>query len=170
MRDSVQTERLCLRHPGLEDAPAFHALFADAEVMRYGSRLPHTEMAQTIAVLETTIADNAAGKADYFAVFLGDTFVGGAGVWRDDEIGFMFLRPFWGRGLAREAVGAVIEDARARGRRRLVADVDPRNLRSLGLLRRLGFAVTGEAQKTWKLGDLWTDSVYLEWRSPASDR
>lgn len=58
----------------------------------------------------------------------------------------------------------MIERARARGRMHLVADVDPRNFRSLGLLKRLGFVVTAQAQNTYKLGDVWTDSVYLERR------
>jgi len=42
------------------------------------------------------------------------------------------------------------------------ADVDPRNARSLKLLKNLGFRETGTAKRTYQIGDEWTDSVYLE--------
>ena len=42
------------------------------------------------------------------------------------------------------------------------ADVDPANLRSLTLLERLGFKRTGYAERTFKIGEIWVDSVYLE--------
>jgi RimJ/RimL family protein N-acetyltransferase len=41
------------------------------------------------------------------------------------------------------------------------ADVDPNNTRSLQLLDRLGFKETGRAQRTFKIGDDWFDSIYL---------
>jgi ribosomal-protein-alanine N-acetyltransferase len=42
------------------------------------------------------------------------------------------------------------------------ADVDPANLRSLLLLERLGFKRTGYAERTFKIGENWVDSVYLQ--------
>jgi RimJ/RimL family protein N-acetyltransferase len=80
-----------------------------------------------------------------------------------NEVGFLFHRDVWGQGMAREAMGALLRygfetlnftDVRA--------DVDPANLRSLGLLERLGFRRTGYAERTFKIGENWVDSVYLE--------
>jgi RimJ/RimL family protein N-acetyltransferase len=97
-------------------------------------------------------------------VILDGRLIGKAGLWDGQEIGFILARDVWGRGLAREAVGAVIARARARDVRRITADVDPRNTASLALLAKLGFVKTGEAKATMKVGDLWVDSVFLELR------
>jgi [ribosomal protein S5]-alanine N-acetyltransferase len=160
--NEIRTERLLLRPPVPADAAGYHAMFADAEVMRYGSRLPHTEMAQTLEILDKTIAANDAGAADYYTVLLDGEFVGGAGIWRNDEIGFMFARRAWGRGIAFEAVTAIVERRRALGRMHITADTDPGNARCLALLKRFGFVVTGEEKNTWRIGDTLVDSVYLE--------
>jgi [ribosomal protein S5]-alanine N-acetyltransferase len=158
----IRTQRLLLRPPVLADAPGYHGMFADAEVMRYGSRLPHTEMEQTLEILEKTIAANDADTAEYYSVLMDGEFVGGAGIWRKDEIGLMFARRVWGMGIASEAVAAVIAHRRALGRPHITADTDPGNARCLALLARLGFVVTGEAKNTWRIGDTLVDSVYLE--------
>jgi len=162
--DVIRTERLLLRRFAPEDALALHAMFCDGEVMRYGSRPAHTEMAETEAVVAKTIADGDAGHADFFAVLCNGELVGNAGIWRNDEVGFMFVRKVWGTGIAREAVAAIVERARTRGMQKLSADVDPRNVRSLAFLRRFGFAVTGEAKNTWQVDGVRVDSVYLEKR------
>ena len=47
-----------------------------------------------------------------------------------------------------------------------IADVDPRNAASLGLLRKLGFVETRHARCTIKVGEEWCDSVYLALRRP----
>ena len=48
----------------------------------------------------------------------------------------------------------------------ITADIDPRNDRSLRLLLSLGFEKTGEAQATFRVGEVWTDSVYLALPAP----
>lgn len=158
----IQTDRLLLRRFVPEDAVPLHAMFSDAEVMRYGSRPPHTEMAQTEAVVRKTIAAGEAGEADFFAVLCDGEVVGNAGIWRNDEVGILFARKVWGSGVAREAMAAIIERAQSRGMHKLTADVDPGNVRSLGFLKHFGFVVTGEEKNTWQVGGVWVDSVYLE--------
>jgi [ribosomal protein S5]-alanine N-acetyltransferase len=49
------------------------------------------------------------------------------------------------------------------------ADVDPRNDRSIRLLRRLGFVEIGSARQTLKIGDARVDSVYFELRRGQGD-
>ncbi|MGB8600693.1 MAG: GNAT family N-acetyltransferase, partial [Rhizomicrobium sp.] len=142
--------------------PALHALFRDPEAMRYGSRPPHTDMAQTMEILNRSLADNAAGRGDTLAVLHKGSLIGYAGLWRQDEIGFMFVRSIWSTGLAHEALTAVVARARAGGHRHITADVDPENIRSLKILKRLGFTITGEAKNTCCVAGKLADSVYLE--------
>ena len=160
--DLLQTARLTLRPFVPDDALPMHAMFCSPEPMRYCSRLPHTDMSQTMAVLAQAMADNADGRADNLAVLMDSEFVGYAGVWCKDDVSFMFVRKVWGTGIVREALSAVIARARERGHTRMTADVDPCNIRSLQRLKQLGFVVTGTAKNTWILGDTLIDSVYLE--------
>lgn len=58
-------------------------------------------------------------------------------------IAYVLFRAAWGRGLASEAVSAVIGHLRRDGTVPLItATADPRNLRSIALLERLGFTRT----------------------------
>lgn len=92
--------------------------------------------------------------------------IGKAGVWRDNEIGFMLARPYWGRGLAAEALTLALDHLFAshgdvRRDQLVVADVDPRNAASLALLKRLGFEEYESREKTFQVGEQWVDSTYL---------
>jgi [ribosomal protein S5]-alanine N-acetyltransferase len=61
------------------------------------------------------------------------------------EVGYNVFPPYRGRGLATEAVVALMEWALAeRGVHRFVASVAPGNEPSLAIVRRLGFVQTGE--------------------------
>jgi RimJ/RimL family protein N-acetyltransferase len=161
VNERLATARLALRRLVPEDAPAMHAIFADAEAMRYWSRLPHTELAESEAWVERTIAAVAAGEADDFAVIHDGALVGRVGLWRSNEVGVIFAPSVWGKGIAREALAALIARARAKGTCTIMADIDPRNLRVARLLETLGFKKTGHAKSTYKLGEQWTDSDYL---------
>ena len=161
MSNVLTTPHLTLRRLTLDDVPAMHALFADAQVMAYWSRLPHTDIAETQDWVAKTIAGVSAGEADDFAVIRDGVLIGRIGIWQDNELGLLFARAAWGTGAAREAAQALIARARARGVRSLMADIDPRNIRVAKFLQKLGFKKTGEARNTYKLGDIWTDSEYL---------
>lgn len=59
-------------------------------------------------------------------------------------LGYVFLRPWWGKGYGREACAAVVDwIVRAPGVRRVVAVIDPRNTRSVALVAALGFILAG---------------------------
>jgi RimJ/RimL family protein N-acetyltransferase len=63
---------------------------------------------------------------------------------QDPDLGFAFLSEFWSRGYAYESAVAVKAFARdALEIRRLAAIVLPGNVRSIGLLERLGFRAEG---------------------------
>lgn len=60
----------------------------------------------------------------------------GGGGRREVEVGYLFVRRFWGRGLATEAAGASRDWGFERlGRRRLVSLIDPRNTPSRRVAR-----------------------------------
>jgi RimJ/RimL family protein N-acetyltransferase len=145
----------------MTDVPAMHAIFADAEVMAYWSRLPHTGIAETEEWVAKNIAAVESGDADDFVVLKDGVLVGRIGIWQKDELGLIFARSAWGSGIAREAAGALIERSRARGMLSIMADIDPRNDRVRRFLEKFGFKKTGAAKNTYKIGDNWTDSEYL---------
>ena len=160
----VETTRLLLRRFVAADAPAMHAIMSDAEAMQYWSTLPHTTLAETEDWIARTIEAVVAGESDDFAVIHNGQLVGKAGLWQGNELGMLFDERVWGTGIAREAVEAVIKRAHTRGVKSITADVDPRNVRAVRFLERLGFVKTGEAARTYRIGARWTDSVYLELR------
>jgi RimJ/RimL family protein N-acetyltransferase len=102
------------------------------------------------------------GEGDDQVILFEGRVIGKAGLWDNEEIGFILAPEMWSKGLAREALEAVIDRARQRGVARITADVDPRNAASLGLLTRLGFVRTGEAKATVQVGGEWADSVYFQ--------
>ncbi len=167
----LTTERLVLRRMALADAPALHAILSDPEAMRFWSTLPHDSLSATEAWVAETVARVAAGEADDFAVVLDGAVIGKAGLWKSHEIGVLLSRGAWGRGLATEALSAAINRAFGRGIDRITADIDPRNVASLRLFRKLGFRHTGSEKATFLLGEDWLDSDYFaltaaDWSGP----
>jgi RimJ/RimL family protein N-acetyltransferase len=120
-------------------------------------------MAETDAWVAESVKATTRGDAHDFAVLRDGRLVGRAAFWMGNEIGFLFRRDVWGQGIAREAVGALLHHGFETLKFSNVrADVDPENIRSLALLERLGFKRTGYAERTFKIGENWVDSVYLE--------
>ena len=162
----ILTPRLRLRRAAVDDLGALHALLSDPLAMRYWSTLPHGDLEQTRAWLAKMIAAPPEVTDDYVVEHDGKV-IGKAGCWRLPEIGFLFHPAYWGRGLAFEALDAIIERVFTRHPIPAIrADVDPRNAASLRLLGRLGFRETGRAARTWKIGDEWCNSIYLERSRP----
>jgi RimJ/RimL family protein N-acetyltransferase len=159
----LETPRLILRRLASYDAPALHEMLSDAETMRFWSTVPHVEISETETWVAESMAATSRGDAHDFAVLREGRVVGRVAFWMGNEIGFLFHRDVWGQGIAREAVDALLHYGFATLKFTNVhADVDPENLRSLLLLERLGFQRTGYAERTFKIGEKWVDSVYLE--------
>jgi RimJ/RimL family protein N-acetyltransferase len=164
----IETPRLTLRRARIEDLPRIHAIMSDKRAMRYWSSLPHETEERTREWLQSMIDAPAEISEDYIIEHEGRT-IGKAGCYRLPEIGFILDPDYWGQGLAREALEAVIQHLFAtRPIDKLTADVDPRNRASLGLLKRLGFRETGRAKGTWTIGEEACDSVYLALVRPGS--
>lgn len=91
------------------------------------------------------------------------TPIGKCGVWQGSEIGFLLAREQWGKGLALETLQVMLPRLFNQvGLDELVADVDPRNKSSLGLLRKVGFENDRYEEKTIEIGGEWMDSQYLK--------
>lgn len=144
----------------MDDLDVFHAILSDPRATRYWSTPPHETREQTQAWLTAMVRSPAALAADFVVEFEGRA-VGKAGFYRLPEIGFILHPDVWGRGLAREAVGAVVDHAfEVRGQTELTADVDPRNAASIRVLEGAGFRRTGAAERTFQIGDVWVDSLF----------
>lgn len=162
----LTTARLTLRKPVPTDLADLHACLSDPRAMRYWSTPEHDSLSQTKAWLDAMIAADPA-QSDDFLITCRGRVIGKAGMWRTPEVGFLLHPDFWGQGLAHEAMSAVIAHLFAtRDMTHLIAEADPRNAASLGLLARLGFVETHRAKRTMQWRDEWCDSVYLRLDRP----
>ncbi len=165
--ERIETQRLVLRRAREEDLEAMHAVLSHPVAMRYWSSLPHRELAETRAWLADMMAPDP--RREDFVVEHEGRVVGKAGCYRLPEIGFILHPDCWGRGLGSEAMTAVTAAIFERHPiPALRADVDPRNTASIRLLEKIGFTVTGRAERTWKIGEEYCDSVYLTLSRPES--
>ena len=167
---AVPSGRVRLRASGPSDLDGIAALFSDDDALRHWSHGAFADRAEA----QTYLDGMAEGLADrslfqwVIAETAADTLVGTVTVlaWdrpnRRAEVGFI-LRPAWqGRGLATEAVTAVLDFAFAEmDLWRVEADADPENAGSLALLDRLGFRREGLARQRWFTFGTWKDSVLL---------
>lgn len=161
----LRTPRLRLRRARPDDLEPMHAVLSHPAAMRYWSTTPHGDLAQT----EAWLADMIATDGEDFVVEHEGRVIGKAGCYSLPSVGYILHPDAWGRGFASEALGAAIAHVfAARKVDRLTADVDPRNAASLGLLKKLGFAETHRAARTWLVGGEWCDSVYLALARPAA--
>ncbi len=160
----IRTERLVLRPPTMADAPPMHQVLSNEIAMRHWSTLPHATLAQTEAWVASMIeAERAGTSTDDCIVELDGRVIGKAGFWREPELGFILHPDHHRRGLATEALTALLDRAfSVRLMPRVVVDVDPKNHACLALMARLGFQEFDRASRTFCRGGVWSDSVFLE--------
>jgi RimJ/RimL family protein N-acetyltransferase len=152
----IQTERLLLRLPRLEDVEAMLEFVGDDEVMRpIGGEAGGVEQAQES--VERWISRWERDDVGQFAVELDGVAIGRVGllVWdartwttasyadagdgAETEIGWALTRRFWGHGYATEAARAVREWAYAeRDLERIISLIAPENHRSQRVAEKLG--------------------------------
>jgi RimJ/RimL family protein N-acetyltransferase len=159
----IRTERLTLRRARMRDLDDVHAMLSHPAAMRFWSTPEHETVEQSRKWLAGMVA--AGPETDDFLIEHQGRVIGKAGAWKLPEIGFLLHPDHWGKGLAREAMQAVIAHLLAtHDLGELTAEVDPRNMASLRLLTRLGFVETGRADRTLQWREEWCDSVYLALR------
>ena len=128
---TLTTRRLALRRAHPDDLAAMHAVLSDPRAMVHWSTLPHSTLDESRDWLAAMI-DAPADVSDDFVVEFDGRVVGKAGFWRLPEIGYILHPDVWGRGIATEALTAVLDHVfAARGLDAATADVDPANAASI---------------------------------------
>lgn len=167
--DRIATARLTLRKPQMSDMADLHDAMRQPQAMRYWAHPEHETPQQTAEYLAKMIESNSRGGDDFVIEHQGRV-IGKAGMWRLPEVGFLLHPDHWGKGYAREVMEAIIEHLFTwHDTDHLMAEVDPRNAASLGLLARLGFQETHRATRTMQWREEWCDSVYLRLPRPKRD-
>jgi RimJ/RimL family protein N-acetyltransferase len=169
---ALTSQRLVLRRFRADDLDAFVAYRSDPVVARFQSwaaPYPVGRARQLLRELEGIHPDTP-GEWFQFAAALRETdrLIGdcAALVRADDprqaEIGFTIAPAQQGRGLATEAVRRLLDYLLVeRGKHRVVATCDDRNIRSAAVLERVGMRREGRLlESTWSKGEWTSDLLY----------
>ena len=142
----LETKRLALRAPRLEDAKAVAALANDRRIAENTARIPHP---YKVADAESFIAGaSKRGEAVFLITLRDKTMIGACGLMfqYDDmpELGYWLGVHYWGRGYATEALHAVIDYAFTDlAHEALQAGARVTNPASRRVLEKCGFQWTG---------------------------
>jgi RimJ/RimL family protein N-acetyltransferase len=151
----LETERLILRRMALSDVDNLLGIFSDPVAMRYypGTR----DRQETIGWIEWTLGNYERDGIGLWVAILKETgeFAGQCGLVvqevdgrREVEIGYLFLRRCWGRGLATEAARACRNHGFDRlGYDRLISLIRPDNLPSRRVAERVGMTLEQEIER-----------------------
>jgi RimJ/RimL family protein N-acetyltransferase len=156
----LETERLLLRKPKIEDLDGYAELCGDADVVRYlsGTTLPRDEVPRAI---ERMLGQWERHGVGLFSVLRkeDDQFVGRVGylLWDPErwvnamheqldgelelelEIGWTTVRSLWGNGYATEAALACRDHAFGElGRERVISLIAPENTASIRVAEKIG--------------------------------
>ncbi|MFF4385749.1 MULTISPECIES: GNAT family N-acetyltransferase [unclassified Streptomyces] len=143
-----------LRVPTDEDAHAWHAAFADPDVMEFLGGPAELSAYEEITARQR-MHDAQLGYCLWTLVDAQGAVIGftGAQPWPREkawgpvgeiEIGWRLDRSAWGRGYAYAAALATLERVRAAGVPHVVAMIDARNARSVAVAERLGMTLAEE--------------------------
>jgi RimJ/RimL family protein N-acetyltransferase len=152
----LETERLLLRRPRLDDVDDLLEFAGDGEVMQWIGGEPGGREA-AVEHVERWLARWDANDVGQFVVLLGERIIGRVGllvwdsrVWdtstydragaaAENELGWAISSTYWGHGYATEAARAARAWAyEERGVERLISLIDPRNTRSIRVADKLG--------------------------------
>lgn len=170
----IETPRLVLRVPRLEDLDAMTAMMSDAETARFiGGVMPKPVMWR---VLMSLIGAWHAHGFAMFSVFERSTgrWVGRLGPWRPEgwpgtEIGWTISRDCWGRGYATEgAIAATDWAVDTLGWTDIIHSIAPENVASQQVARKLGSRNRGPGKLPPPLQDSVIDiwgQTSEEWRA-----
>jgi len=136
------------------------------EIARYQSwGLPYTE-ADALAMLAGQRDRTAPVRGEWTQLAVSDAegLLGDLAIHLDDtgehaEVGVTLAPHAQGRGLATDALGALVDALLAGGVRRVEARTDPANLGSIRLLERLGFEVEAVLRETAQVRGEWVDDI-----------
>lgn len=165
---TISAPRVVLRWMTQRDVGDLHAIFSNAEVMRYWSSPPLADEDGARDLL-AEIHDCFSKRSLFqwgLAMRSDDRVIGTCTLAAIDEpnrraeLGFALGRDHWGKGYMAEALKALLDYAfETLNLRRLEADVDPRNKGSIRTLERLGFQREGLLRERWDVNGEIQDSL-----------
>jgi len=178
----LTTARLTLRRYRPDDLGPALEYYGDPDVARYLLEDPWTRAdgEKQIAKRVARTGIDQPGAALALAVEHKGAVVGDVALWTTDdtlsrgEIGWVFHPAHTGKGLATEAVRAVLGLAFEHyGMHRVVAQLDARNERSALLCERVGMTREGLLRQDWWSKGEWTDTLVYgtlasEWDADAA--
>ena len=143
----LETERLVLRAPRLEDAKAIAQLANDRRIAENTTRIPHPYRVADAEAFIEHVAHAGAGEIA-FLITRDDDPIGACGLASVDgevpDLGYWLGAPYWGNGYATEAARAVIDYAFTdAGHDTLQAGARVTNPASRRVLEKCGFQWTG---------------------------
>ena len=142
----LETKRLTLRAPRLEDAKTVATLANDRRIAENTARIPHPyRMSDAESFI--TGANKAGGEAVFLITLHDETVIGACGIVPQEqtpELGYWLGLEYWGQGYATEALHAVIDYAFADlTHEALQAGARVTNPASRRVLEKCGFQWTG---------------------------
>ena len=177
----IRTERLLLRPYAHGDVDALYAYQRLPEVHRYLYTEPRTrtEVEELVAARADKAVLTEAGQAMTLVASLAETgeLVGDCVLfWRSQEheqgeVGYVFNPAYRGRGLATEAVGALLRlGFEGMGLHRIAGHLDARNTASARVLERAGLRREAHLVENEFVKGEWTDEVIYgilrsEWKA-----
>lgn len=176
----LETERLILRLPRIEDFDRYAELLADKEATRYiGGDAPRAAAWRKFLQMPGAWALQGFGMFSIIEKTSGE-WLGQLGPWRPEgwpgnEVGWAFHRAAWGKGYATEAGHAAIDWAFTQlGWDEVIHCIDPANHASQALARRLGSTPRGPGKMPAPYEDAQTviwSQTRVQWlaRRAASD-
>jgi RimJ/RimL family protein N-acetyltransferase len=163
----IETERLLLRYPTLDDVDAFFDIHSDTETLKYWFEPAWTDRAQSERRITRQLEALAKEEMAPFVVTLKSSgaVIGGTALHhivpscRRAEIGYIIGRSQWGKGYGAEAVRAVLCHGFGEMKlNRIEADIDPNNAASAKLLMKLGFQLEGTLRERWIVDGVVSDT------------
>jgi len=165
---TIETERLILRTWRLEDFGDFYEYASDPSIGPSAGWKPHTDRMESLNILISFIEGN-----EVFAIEdkLAGKAIGSIGLHPDRKrnnqnvrmIGYVLAKPFWGKGLALEAVNAVLDYAFNDQNLKIVSVYHfPFNQQSKRVIEKAGFAFEGILREATLLpsGEIVDDVCY----------
>lgn len=177
----LRTDRLVIRMMTIADAPRFAEYRDDPEVARYQLwDLPYTVEEATRVLADQDASDQLIiGAWSQLAVEVDGVVVGDVCTRIDEtahvaELGYTMAREHQGKGYAREAATALVDElVDVVGVTRVYGELDPRNLASQRVLESLGLTFEALTKGSYFYHGEWTDNMgyattaddYRAWRS-----
>lgn len=146
--NNLTTERLLLRPFQSNDFDRAHQLFSDPDVMRFSLHGPYSEQKSRV-FLNQCIFKSKNNEPSLLAVIdkKSKLLIGSCGFFPQQiqgmaelELGYRFLKSYWGQGLATEAVMAMKAYAfNEMGLTRLISLIETENVASVRVAEKNGF-------------------------------